>query len=157
MKSKGFTLIELMVVIGVIGILAAVIIGSLNSTKNKARNTRRLQEIKSIHTALVAFHSQYGCLPTTSGSTCIGGYSEGNTGGWDYSSQGGFLTFLVSSGIASNVPVDPINNMTGDSTSGQYAYRYFCYTGLGVVLGYWTEPSWTYVPYLNVDPSFICM
>jgi hypothetical protein len=86
-------------------------------------------------------------LPITSGSTCGtasgGAYNEANAGGWDYSSQGtGFMQFLQTSGFMSKVPVDPINNMTGDNTpAGSYAYRYYCYTGTpaGLHLAYIRE------------------
>ena len=156
-RARGFTLIELLMVIAVIGILAAVILASLDKSRTKALNSRRLQEIQSIHKALIAFHSQYGCLPVTNGSTCISGYNESDAGGWDYSSQGGFLTFLVSSGITPVVPVDPKNDMEGASTPGKYAYRYYCYTnGNGVQLGYWTENPRAYVAYINNDGTFTC-
>ena len=53
------------------------------------------------------------------------------------------MSFLSQAGLMSQVPVDPINNMTGDNTSGMYSYRYYCYpTGAGnpgLHLGYWTE------------------
>jgi prepilin-type N-terminal cleavage/methylation domain-containing protein len=145
----GFTLIELLVVIAIIGVLATVVLVRLNSARAKARDAKRDSDIDWIFKGLDLFYDAYGCLPTTSGSACIGGYSEANTGGWDYSSQGGFLTFLQTSGIMPRVPVDPLNNMTGDSApSGTYAYRYYCYPSGGTVglhLGYWKEASgWTY-------------
>lgn len=94
--------------------------------------------------ALNLFYSENGCLPTTSGSTCLGatGYNEANSGGWDYSSQGGFMAFLKDNKFMPSDPFDPINNMTGDGTpSGTYSYRYNCYTSgpYGPHLGYWKE------------------
>ncbi len=158
-KIKGFTLIELLIVIAIIGILASIILVNLNGARLRARDAEREENIDQIYLALEEYYSTYGCLPVTSHSTCPGasGYLESNTGGWDYSSQGGFLTFLATSGITSEVPVDPVNNMTGDGTSGEYAFRYYCYpAGLsmnpGLHLGYWSEATGSEV-IKNVGPN----
>lgn len=45
--SKGFTLVELLVVIAIIGILAAVVLVSLASQRNKANESASLQSVKS--------------------------------------------------------------------------------------------------------------
>ena len=76
------------------------------------------------------------------------------------------MSFLSQAGLMSQVPVDPINNMTGDNTSGMYSYRYYCYPNgsyPGLVLYYWSESGgWTTV-HKNIantaggtDSTFIC-
>ena len=52
-KQKGFTLIEILVVIAIIGILATIVLVSLQETKNKGRIARAQSDIRSIRTALV--------------------------------------------------------------------------------------------------------
>lgn len=64
-KQKGFTLIELLIVIAIIGLLATLAIVSLTSAQRKARDTKRVADIKSMQTALELYYnteSQYPLL-----------------------------------------------------------------------------------------------
>jgi prepilin-type N-terminal cleavage/methylation domain-containing protein len=54
MKRKGFTLIETLVVIAIIGIIASIILISLVSVRNKARDVKRKAEISQIARFLTA-------------------------------------------------------------------------------------------------------
>lgn len=64
-ESKGFTLIELLVVIAIIGILSTVVLASLNSARQKGRDARRLEDLKSIANAIAIL--QTGVKPITIG------------------------------------------------------------------------------------------
>jgi len=78
--NKGFTLIELMVVIGIISMLSAVVLGSLTAAKAKAENTKQIADYRVVLDALLQFKQDNGYYPSDSGATskaCIGIYSEG--------------------------------------------------------------------------------
>ncbi len=54
-KNRGFTLIELLVVIAIIGILSSVVLASLNTARKKARDARRVSDMKQLQLALELF------------------------------------------------------------------------------------------------------
>ena len=64
-SKAGFTLIELLVVIAIIGILASIILASLNSATVKGRDTKRMSDLKQFQTALELYYDSHGNYPYT--------------------------------------------------------------------------------------------
>lgn len=65
---RGFTMIELMVVISIIGLLSSVIISSVSVSRDKANVAQRLSSAKEVEKALEVYYSNTGSYPNTSGS-----------------------------------------------------------------------------------------
>lgn len=62
--NKGFTIVELLIVIVVIGILALLVITTYSGIQAKARNAKRQTDVQSLQTQLEAFFSQNGYYPS---------------------------------------------------------------------------------------------
>jgi prepilin-type N-terminal cleavage/methylation domain-containing protein len=135
-KKSGFTLIELLVVVAIIGILATVVLSSLSSARERARDARRLSDMKTIYTALVQYDLDNGFVAN------VASYGENIGSNSDQSNIGGFLTFLVDDGYLPVPVVDPINDDT-------YFYEYRCWgqADRGVMLLYRRESDGAIVQY----------
>lgn len=67
-NQKGFTLIEVIVVAGIIAILAGILVPMIFGQVDEAKKTRALAEAKSIQSALIAFKKDVGVWPYNSGT-----------------------------------------------------------------------------------------
>ncbi len=71
-KKEGFTLIELLVVIAIIGILSAVVLTSLNSSRNKAADSKKVNDVKQVALALELARDQAtGDFPTAANEAAV--------------------------------------------------------------------------------------
>lgn len=61
--EKGFTLIELLVVVAIIGLLSSVVLTNLNEARQRARDAKRLSDMRQITTALELFYSTHKRYP----------------------------------------------------------------------------------------------
>jgi prepilin-type N-terminal cleavage/methylation domain-containing protein len=123
-KYKGFTIIELIVVITIIAVLTAIVTSSVNKFQAKSRDARRLADMQEIFKALSLYQADNGCIPRTTNPACpnAGGYNEGsidNDSSYDRSSINNFLTFLQTNNYLKRVH-DP-------NEGSSYFYRYYCY------------------------------
>ncbi len=66
--QKGFTLIELLVVIAIIGLLASVVLLALGSARQKARDAKRVADVRQIQSALELFYNDNNRYPTATAS-----------------------------------------------------------------------------------------
>jgi type IV pilus assembly protein PilE len=118
--QRGFTIVELLIVIVVIAVLATLPVAAYSGMQQRARDTQRVSDMKTIVKGLEMYKTLTGNYPTASTTNVISG--------WEASSinPSQFLSSLKTSSIMSSVPVDPVNNSTTD-THGML-YRYYKYS-----------------------------
>lgn len=59
---------ELLVVIGIIGLLASIIVINLTGARRRARDTKRIADVRSVQTAIEEYYGRNGFYPTTLGN-----------------------------------------------------------------------------------------
>ena len=97
-KSRGFTLVELMIVIAIIGLLSGIIITSLTGSKGKSRDARRISDVNQIQLALEQYFDRCGDYPTALNTSLNNGCPSG----------------IALSSYISVVPKDPSTNTLYD-------------------------------------------
>jgi len=116
-KTKGFTLIELLVVIAIIGILSTLAVVALNSARSKARDAKRVADIKQVQTALELYYNDASSYPTAAGTLGTGSFAAlcGVSGG--FTASCGTNTVYMG-----QVPKDPIATGLYIYTGGTNTY-----------------------------------
>jgi prepilin-type N-terminal cleavage/methylation domain-containing protein len=113
--KKAFTLIELLIVVGIIGILASVVIVNLTQAKAKSRDTQRRSDLSSIALALESHYSSNGTY-VVSGS----GSGGGGNGWFSYTGYGypSVAQGLVTLGHFPSPLLDPSGNQSSYTDTG---------------------------------------
>ncbi len=114
--KKAFTLIELMVVIAIIGIIASIVLVSVVSVGEKARDAVRKLDLTQIQKALEVYQIDNDSYPSTGGSwwgVCTNGGSRDRNG------ANAYIPGITPTYFA-ELPVDPLDVRT--DWSG-YLYR----------------------------------
>ncbi|MCR4285816.1 MAG: type II secretion system GspH family protein [Candidatus Kaiserbacteria bacterium] len=77
--ERGFTLVEIVLVIGVIAVLSAVVIGNLGEAKKKPRDAKRISDLGQIQLALRMYKDVHEAYPTGANYVGdVGKIGEGN-------------------------------------------------------------------------------
>jgi general secretion pathway protein G len=108
-KKRAFTLIELLVVIAIIGILTTIAVVALNNARAKARDAKRVADVKQVQTALELFFNDENRYPTV---------AEFNSGSIFSTSTNGTTTYMA---IIPEAPTPP--DGTCDNQLNNYSYN----------------------------------
>ncbi|HEY4514060.1 MAG TPA: type II secretion system protein [Candidatus Paceibacterota bacterium] len=116
--AKGFTMIELLVVIAILALLTAIVMTSLSAVQQRARDTRRMEDINMLQKAVALYSSgNFGIYPIETATTTI---TETSTVG----------SLLIASGAIPSIPRDPAHpTYTYQYVSNSVGSRYslsFC-------------------------------
>jgi len=68
--KRGFTLIEIMVVVSIIGLLSSVVLASVAPTREKARDSVRTQQVRQVDLAIQFYKAKEGHVPYLGDSGC---------------------------------------------------------------------------------------
>ena len=118
-KAYGFTIVELLIVIVVIAILAAISIVAYTGIQTRARDTTRQSDISQVQKLVEAYYAIHGLYPTTASSM-------GNAGSvrTDSNCQSGTQSVDWVPGLDTTLPqsIPNTNKGVNGSSTGCYIY-----------------------------------
>ncbi|MEK7620723.1 MAG: prepilin-type N-terminal cleavage/methylation domain-containing protein [Patescibacteria group bacterium] len=122
-NNKGFTIVELLIVVVIIGILAALVIIAYNGIQDRANNQKTESAVNAYRKALIQYATINGAYPTTA-NACLGEpfYTNCYTGSNNVAFNNAIRSFM---GNAGQLPQPSTNQYTyGASTRAGAAFNY---------------------------------
>lgn len=124
-NSKGFTLVEIMVVVTIIGILAAVLFTNFDDARKQARDKSRMTSLKEVQLSVELYRAQYGRYPAqgcgTAGSDFAG---PGPAGSGSFASC---VDYIIGHTAGVNFTPDFMSSLPMDPLSENVSNKGFYY------------------------------
>lgn len=119
-NTSGFTIVELLIVIVVIAILAAVSIVAYTNIQQRARDTQRIQDVATIVKALELHYAVVGSYPAGEGATTP-------NASWSTTADASWELLLAKlAPYASGMPTrDPLNQLNTGNAASSFTYSYY--------------------------------
>lgn len=126
-NQKGFTLVELLVVVAIIALLSTLAVVALGSARTKARDAKRISDIKQIQTALELYFTDQNGYPVAVTGLVLGGTGATILSTNGFSDTAGTTTYMGA------VPSNPTPNGT--------AYTYLAGTASSYTISFTLEQA----------------
>lgn len=120
--KKGFTIIELLVVVSIIALIASSVFVLLSQARAKGRDATREEHMKTLQNALELYHTNARSYPTCDPGVFIDGVSDDSC----------VSTLLINAQAIAALPRDPLNQ-------GNYRYFYESASGADFIISYYLE------------------
>jgi prepilin-type N-terminal cleavage/methylation domain-containing protein len=121
-KLAGFTLVELLVVISIISLLSSVVLSSLNTTRAKARDTKRIAFTNQVRFAIESYYNDMGYYPMIKDGVGTESVCGSQTDNWGHCDR---LNTLATR-LAPYIKFDP--TQLSNATQGNNYYWYTSYS-----------------------------